>query len=91
MRMSLPGLLCLIDLVPQREGHPLGLGPDPDVPRHWRLMLGQVLLQAHIGQGVLAEDRLGVQVGRHKATLAGQGLEIKAGFSENCAVLPFMF
>lgn len=69
-----PGLLAGVDLVAERERHALALGADPDVAGDGRLRLLQVLLQRDVGERVLAEDGLRVQVGRHEAALARHGL-----------------
>ena len=54
-RFLVPGLLALVDFVTKAESHSLAFGSDSDVASHRRLGLGRVLLQAHVGQGVLAE------------------------------------
>jgi hypothetical protein len=58
-------------LVAQREGHSLGLGPDPDVANDRAARVHRVgLLDAHVGQRVLTEYGMGTEVGRQKAAVA---------------------
>ena len=88
-RLLLSGLLTHIDLVAQTERHSLGLCSDPeqkiiihietsaflpDMSCHWSLGFGQIFLQADIGQSILAEYRLCIQISGHEAALALQGL-----------------
>ena len=68
------GFLTGVDLVTQTERHALGLGTDSDVPGNRGIGLVHVLLQTDIGQGVFAEDTLGVKIGGHEATLSRHGL-----------------
>mmetsp|Transcript_20455 Transcript_20455/g.48485 ORF Transcript_20455/g.48485 Transcript_20455/m.48485 type:complete len:711 (-) Transcript_20455:783-2915(-) len=60
-------LLLERDLISEGERDPLRLGSDPDVAAH--LAVGP-LLDAAVDERVLAEDGLGVEVGREEARLA---------------------
>ena len=46
----------------------------PDMSSHGGFGFGQIFLQTDVGQSILAKYRLGIQVCRHEAALALQGL-----------------
>ena len=46
----------------------------PDMSSHGGFGFGQIFLQTDVGQSILAKYRLGIQIGRHEAALALQGL-----------------
>ena len=46
----------------------------PDMSSHGGFGFGQIFLQTDVGQSILAKYRLGIQVGRHEATLSLEGL-----------------
>lgn len=66
----------------------LTLSPDPDVADDVGVRLGaDWLLHRHVGQRVLAEYRLGVQVGRQEPTLPVEGLQDRKCLCEYTSIV----
>ena len=54
---------------------PLRMNKQPYVASDGGISFAKVLLQADVGQRILPEDGLGVQVGCHEPTLSRESLE----------------
>ena len=72
--LSLHLLLGEVDLVAHAERHALRLGAYADVAVHGAVRVLERLLDADVGEHVLAEYGLGVEVGGHEAAVAGERL-----------------